>query len=72
MRMLAVVERMEGSEAMLLVGAREQPVRFPVSLLPPVHQGSVLQLQIETDEYEEEKRQGQAERLLQRYDHPVQ
>jgi hypothetical protein len=56
---------MESSVAVLLVGPEEKTVNFPLSLLPPIHEGSVLQLVIERDEYEEEKRHGQAERLLQ-------
>lgn len=65
MRLTAVVDRMEDVVAVLLVGSEEKIVNFPLALLPPVHEGSVLQLQIETDEYEEHKRQGKAERLLQ-------
>lgn len=70
MRVMAVVDRMEGAVAVLLVGPEERIVNFPLSLLPPIHEGSVLQLVIDTDEYEEEKRQGKAQRLLQQLMQP--
>ena len=60
----AVVDRIEGEMAVLLVGPSELRVDFPVSLLPPIHEGAVLKLSIEVDEDEEQSRRQKAQSLL--------
>lgn len=62
--MIAVVDRIEGDMAVLLVGPSELKVNFPVSLLPPIHEGAVLKLNIEVDENEEQQRRQQAQSLI--------
>ncbi len=62
--MIAVVDRIEDYYAVLLVGPEETLVDFPLSLLPPVKEGTVLRLAIEVDQTEEDSRREQAQSLL--------
>lgn len=62
--MIVVVDRIEGDTAVLLVGPSELRVDFPVSLLPPIREGSVLKLNIEVDENEEQSRRQKAQSLI--------
>ena len=62
--LIAVVDRIEGDIAVLLVGPDEFKVDFPVSLLPPVRDGSLLRLNVELNESEEQSRRGAAQSLI--------
>lgn len=60
----AVVDRIVGNVAVLLVGPDETKVDFPISCLPKVHEGAILSLEIGLDEDEEKRRQEAARNLL--------
>ncbi len=66
MRIRAVVDRIEGEVAVLLVGQPERRVDFPLECLPPVHEGAMLWLSWEMDKLEEAARKDQAVELLQK------
>lgn len=64
MRVTAVVDRIEGDIAVLLVGPDDHKIDMPVSLLPYVYEGAVLTLTIEHNEDEEAARRAKAKGLL--------
>jgi len=65
-KIVAVVDRIEGDTAVLLVGPDELVVNFPLACLPAVHEGSILNFTIEGDVEEEMRRRVKAEELLKR------
>lgn len=70
MKMMAVVDRIEASQAVLLLGDQEARVLFPLSCLPPVSEGSVLDFTITVNKSLEEKRRCEAELLMQKLKRP--
>jgi len=65
-KIMAVVDRIEASQAVLLFGENEARVLVPLSCLPYVSEGSVLYFTIEVDKSGEEKRRIEAEFLMQK------
>lgn len=70
MKIMAIVDRIEASQAVLLLGDREACVLFPLSCLPPVSEGSVLDFTITVNKPSEEKRRREAELLMQKLKRP--
>lgn len=70
MKMMAVVDRIESSQAVLLFGDQEARVLFPLSCLPVVSEGSVLAFTITVNQSLEEKRRREAEVLMQKLKRP--
>lgn len=64
MRVTAVVDRIEGDMAVLLVGPNDHRVDMPLDLLPYVYEGAVLALTIDKDDDEEAARRAKAKGLL--------
>lgn len=64
MRYTAVVDRIEGDIAVLLVGPDDHKVNMPLDLLPYVYEGAVLALTIDKDDDEERVRRAKAKGLL--------
>ena len=61
----AVVDRLEGKKAVLLVGEAEKTVNFPVALLPKgIQEGCYLKISIEYDEISTEQAKQEAAALL--------
>lgn len=61
----AVVDRLEGSKAVLLVGDKEQTVNFPKCFLPPAtKEGQYLKINIEFDEVYTKQAEDEAAKLL--------
>jgi len=70
MKMIAVVDRIESSQAVLLVGDQEARVLFPLSCLPVVSEGSVLDFTIIVHNSLEADRRREAEMLMQKLKRP--
>lgn len=66
MRYTAVVDRIEGDIAVLLVGPNDRKVDMPLDLLPYVYEGAVLALTIDRDDDEGAARRAKAKGLLLR------
>lgn len=64
MRVTAVVDRIEGDMAVLLVGPDDHKIDMPLDLLPYVYEGAVLSFEIEKDDDEEAARRAKAKSLL--------
>jgi hypothetical protein len=66
LKLKAVVDRIEGDVAVLLVGPEEMSVDFPLSCLPEVREGSILDVVIEEDQGTENERRIRAQELLEK------
>lgn len=67
MQIKAVIDRFEGSSAVLFVGNYELPVNWPKTALPEnVHEGDVLQITLTIDSEATRLARSEAENLLQR------
>lgn len=66
MKITAVVDRIEGEFAVLLVGTAERKVDFPLDCLPPVQEGSIINLSMELDESKEQARRQQSADLIEK------
>lgn len=64
MRMRAVVDRIEGEFAVLLIGPDEKKADFPLSCLPVLREGTVISIEICVDEEETQSRRAKAKELL--------
>lgn len=65
--MRAVVDRIEGETAVVLVGEGESTIHLPVSELPPgAREGSVLKLWLTVDRQATEEALEQARKRIQR------
>ncbi|MBS3937847.1 MAG: DUF3006 domain-containing protein [Peptococcaceae bacterium] len=64
MKIVAVVDRIAGDIAVLLVGGREIETPFPLEYLPPVREGMVLEFCIIANKSLEEERRREAKDLL--------
>lgn len=60
----AVIDRLEGETAVLLLGPEETRVNFPLRYLPIAHEGAVLEFSIEPKPEDETARRKEAEQLL--------
>lgn len=64
MKFKAVVDRIEEKVAVLLVGPEEIQVAFPMSCLPAVHEGAILDFTIDEQPQDERNRRAEVEGLL--------
>lgn len=64
MKVQAVLDRIEGTMAVLLVGAEEVPVSFPAVMLPSQREGAVFDIDITEQPQEESARRSDVEALL--------
>lgn len=65
MKIMAVLDRFEGEEAVLLLGAESKVVRWPRELLPEeCREGQMLSLSVEQDKLASELARREVEELL--------
>ncbi|MBS3873315.1 MAG: DUF3006 domain-containing protein [Firmicutes bacterium] len=70
MKMIAVVDRIESLQAVLLLGEEEVRVCLPLTCLPPISEGSVLDIAITLNKSQEEQRRCEATMLMQKLKRP--
>ncbi|SDF11864.1 DUF3006 domain-containing protein [Sporomusa acidovorans] len=65
MEIRAMIDRFEGSKAVLLAGDREISVNWPKELLPTVKEGDVLKVEITVDVEATTKARAEADKLFE-------
>lgn len=65
MRYLALIERVEGNQAILKVGPGEYLVKYPLAYLPPVASGSIISIEVNVSP-QAQQRNKNAEELVSR------
>ncbi|MDF2873694.1 MAG: hypothetical protein K0R22_377 [Sporomusa sp.] len=65
MEIKAVIDRFEGSKAVLLVGASETGVNWPRELLPETKEGDILSIQVTVDVEATKQAQAEADALFE-------
>lgn len=64
MEIKALIDRFEGSKAVLLAGDREISINWPRELLPPVKEGDILKVEITVDVEATNKARAEADKLF--------
>ncbi|HWR41816.1 DUF3006 domain-containing protein [Sporomusa sp.] len=65
MKIKAVIDRFEGSKAVLLVGDQEISVNWPKELLPETKEGDILAIQVTVDAEATQQAQAEVDALFE-------
>jgi len=64
MKFTAVIDRVEGDFAVLLLGSEQVEVSFPLAFLPSPHEGAVIEFALAEQPGEEQAKRAEVEGLL--------